>query len=282
MQEYSLEQLKSDLLATGLSPNDEIMVHSSLSSIGSVSGGADTVIQALVDTVTQTGTIMMPCYNSAEDVAQGMKNGDFVDLRVTPPVTGAITNAFRKWPDVIRSSHPFSSVCAWGTQAGYLIAEHASSPFICHDKSPLARMVERDMTIVGIGVPISVGLGEAHCLEDGDYNFPLKVHLPPFAVTYVDSGGSTINREVIRFDPVQSSRRIDNPRGAWILKMFTKHLTNLGIVQWSSVGDAKSWLMNAKPLFHELRRLADKGITFYLTKEEWLSSNEGNERIDTW
>ncbi len=40
------------------------MVHSSLSRIGWVTGGAVALIQALMDLITKKGNIMMPAYSS--------------------------------------------------------------------------------------------------------------------------------------------------------------------------------------------------------------------------
>ena len=57
-------QLKQDLLAAfrelGMQPGMTVMVHTSLSSMGYVCGGAPTVIEALLETVRSEGTIMMP------------------------------------------------------------------------------------------------------------------------------------------------------------------------------------------------------------------------------
>ena len=63
---------KSDVLSAlsqaGLKKGQSVMVHTSLSSIGYVCGGAQTIIEALIETVGDEGTIMMP--------AQSWKNLD--------------------------------------------------------------------------------------------------------------------------------------------------------------------------------------------------------------
>lgn len=56
-------ELVAGLRSLGLSKSDHIVVHSSLSSLGYVDGGADTVIDALQEVVTPSGTIMMPTYS---------------------------------------------------------------------------------------------------------------------------------------------------------------------------------------------------------------------------
>ena len=56
--------LKQDILdalkKVGVKKDQTIMVHTSLSSLGFVCGGAQIVIEALLETVGADGTIMMP------------------------------------------------------------------------------------------------------------------------------------------------------------------------------------------------------------------------------
>lgn len=56
--------LAADLHQLGLAPEMTVLVHSSLSSLGWVCGGPVTVVQALMDTVTPAGTLVMPTHSS--------------------------------------------------------------------------------------------------------------------------------------------------------------------------------------------------------------------------
>jgi len=279
---FSRDDLAAAWQSAGLQVSDVVMVHSSLSRLGNVDGGAQTVIRSLLDTITPGGTVLMPCYGTAAEVQMGMAEGRIVDLRTARPVTGKITDEFRSWPGVVRSSHPFSSVCALGPQADHLTSGHAADPHVCHPGSPLGRIVELNAKIAGIGVPLAVGLAVAHFLEDTYEGFPFAVHAPPFAVKYIDGNGDIIEREIIRYDPIVSSTRIDQAADGWILGAFTRHFTEAGILRWFRFGRADAWVMNARPLYDELRRLADKGITMYLTREQWKTMNDGNTSTDSW
>ena len=55
------EDIKKGLNAVGLKEGDVVFVHSSLSAFGYVIGGADTIIDALLETVGNSGT----CASSA-------------------------------------------------------------------------------------------------------------------------------------------------------------------------------------------------------------------------
>jgi aminoglycoside 3-N-acetyltransferase len=55
------DQLVEDLLHLGVVSGTEVLVHSSLSSIGYVTGGAETVIEALLQAVDpKVGTVLVP------------------------------------------------------------------------------------------------------------------------------------------------------------------------------------------------------------------------------
>jgi aminoglycoside N3'-acetyltransferase len=58
------EELKRGLRKLGLKEGDTVGVHSSLSSFGYVEGGADAVIDALLEVVGEEGTIVMPTHSS--------------------------------------------------------------------------------------------------------------------------------------------------------------------------------------------------------------------------
>jgi aminoglycoside 3-N-acetyltransferase len=276
---HSLVDLKDALMNAGFVSGDTIMVHSSLSRIGNVDGGAEMVIRSLLDTVTKEGTVVMPCYNSAAAVEKDFGHGRLIDLRVSPSATGKITEAFRTWPGVVRSSHPFSSSCAWGKQAEYMVSGHAQLPEVCHAESPVGRLVKLNGKVVGIGIPIAQGLGVAHYLEDTWEGFPFEVHLPPKLLAYIDSSGKTMERYIVRYDPKVSRTRIDHPEGTWICEQLTGHLQRKGILRRFRYGAAESWVMYSLTLYNELKRLAAKGITMYLTPDQLT---EQNREVHDW
>ena len=54
------EEIVQKLREVGLEKGDVVMVHTSLTRMGYVCGGAQTVIEALMEVVGENGTIMMP------------------------------------------------------------------------------------------------------------------------------------------------------------------------------------------------------------------------------
>jgi hypothetical protein len=237
------------------------------------------VIQSFLDVITPEGTVIMPCYTSAEAVIKESRAGRPADLRTQSSAVGKITETFRTWPGVLRSSHPFSSACAWGKQAEYFVSGHAEKPGVCHEESPVGRLVKVNGKVIGIGIPISQGLGVAHHLEDTWNGFPVEVHLPEFSIVYIDATGNKVDRCLWRFDPIVARTRIDHPEGAWICEKLTTHFLRIGLLRRFRYGDADSWIMDAAPLFNELKRLAAKGVTMYLTEDRLTDQNRD---IDNW
>lgn len=160
------ESIAEDLLELGVREGMTLIVHSSLSSLGWVSGGPVAVVQALMDVLTEAGTLVMPT-----------QSGDYSDpapwsnppvpvewheiIRETMPAydpqftptrgMGKIVETFRTFPGVIRSTHPQLSFAAWGCDKERVI-EHHSLSYPLGEHSPLARIYERGGYVLLLGV----------------------------------------------------------------------------------------------------------------------------------
>ena len=60
MQVILKDEIIQKLKEVGLKSGDTVMVHTSLGKMGYVCGGTQTVIEALMEVVGDSGTIMMP------------------------------------------------------------------------------------------------------------------------------------------------------------------------------------------------------------------------------
>ncbi|MFQ5884582.1 MAG: AAC(3) family N-acetyltransferase [Thermoplasmata archaeon] len=122
------EDVKNGLMLLGLKKGDIVGVHASLSSFGHVEGGADTVIDALLETVGQEGGVVMPTHSTNlmeyERTPEEIEMGLLWKFRIlpfdpneTPCSTGRIPETFRKRKVVVRGSHPVFSLAAIGENA---------------------------------------------------------------------------------------------------------------------------------------------------------------------
>ncbi len=158
-----LEQAFRDV---GLQAGDTVIVHCSLSSLGYVCGGAQSIIEALIQTVGQEGTILMPAQSwknldptagvhwqaDAADWDRIRENWPAYDKNITPTNTmGAVAEMFRQWPGAIRSDHPARSFAARGKYAQHLMENHDLRD-IFGDTSPLGKLYGLNGKVLLIGV----------------------------------------------------------------------------------------------------------------------------------
>lgn len=116
--------IRKGLMAVGLRPGDVVLAHASLSSFGHVDGGADAVIDALLETVGPGGTVVMPTFTWEHFYD---KHGEAFDLLQTPSEVGRITEVFRHRPQALRSPHICHSVAAIGPYAAAITHETPSA-----------------------------------------------------------------------------------------------------------------------------------------------------------
>lgn len=115
------KQIKTGLVELGLRAGDLVVVHSSLSSFGEVDGGAEAVVDALLEVLGPHGTLAVPTFN--------FEPGIF-DHATTPSIVGKITEEVRSRPDATRSKHPTHSVTAIGPLAEVITEAHEkANPF---------------------------------------------------------------------------------------------------------------------------------------------------------
>ena len=62
----------------------DLMVHSSLSALGAVRGGAEAVVDALLEAVGRSGTLLMPSFNH--------RAAEVYNPQATPTTNGAIVS----------------------------------------------------------------------------------------------------------------------------------------------------------------------------------------------
>lgn len=99
-----------------------LIVHSSLRSFGHVAGGAQTVVDALMEVITADGTLLLPSFNHGTPFQEA--GPGVYDPRSTPTSNGAIADWFWRRPDVERSLDPTHPFAAWGRHAQRYLAAH--------------------------------------------------------------------------------------------------------------------------------------------------------------
>jgi len=235
------QSLAQDLRELGLAAGSLVLVHCSLSSIGWVSGGAATVILALLDTVTPAGTLIMPAQSTQLSDPAGWRSPAIPaawhdEVRASLPAfdpritatrgMGAVAEQFRTWPGVWRSRHPTLSFAALGPSAEQIMKDQPlDDPF--GEASPLGCLHRMSAQILLLGVGFerctALHLAQRRAWPDAE-------RVPAGAPMLVDG-----RRQWVRF-------RLP-PLDAELFPEAGLRLAEQGLVRTGLVGSAPSRLM---------------------------------------
>jgi aminoglycoside 3-N-acetyltransferase len=160
------EDLFNSFRSCGIMEGQTIIVHTSLSKLGFVVGGAETLIQSLLEIVGEEGTIIMPSQTWKNlDPSTGVHWEEPVEwwpiIRehwpayhkdITPSIgMGVVAEMLRKWPGAKRSNHPARSFAAVGRHAEFITQNHDLSN-IFGNGSPLDKVYDLKGYVLLIGV----------------------------------------------------------------------------------------------------------------------------------
>ena len=161
-QKEILEELKELGVGAGMI----LEVHASLSAFGYVFGGAQTVVNALIEAVGYSGTLLMAmqCSDNTEPSAwenPPIERHLIKAVREQMPAfnkkesdtrgMGAIVENLRRREGIVISHHPNCAYVAWGKYAK-LLCNHQSLHFPLSEESPAARLYELKGSVLLMGV----------------------------------------------------------------------------------------------------------------------------------
>lgn len=249
----TVSAIVEDCRELGLEPGDTVLVHASLSELGWVSGGAQAVVQALQQTVTQAGTVVVPTHtpqylDPSEWHAPPVPDDWYETIRETrppyrPEVTptrgvGAIPECFRNVPGALRSGHPQFSFAAWGADAEAIVTDHAIDHGL-GERSPLARLYERDgsVLLLGVGHSINTSLHLAEYRADLDHetvegNYPVVRDGERVALHYEDIETSTDDFDAVGADFEDAAGCREGTVGAATAKLMAQPALVDFAVEW--------------------------------------------------
>ncbi|RIO69640.1 MULTISPECIES: aminoglycoside N(3)-acetyltransferase [Staphylococcus] len=161
--------LEKEMIRLGMTEGMTIIVHSSLSSLGWVSGGSNSVVNALINVIGSTGNIIMPTHSVDVSNPDGWyapsvppkwlpiikESLPAFDPKTTPTFNmGAIVNNFLLHEGVRRSYHPTYSFACWGKDKDFILNSHPLNYGMGVD-SPLDKIYKLDGYVLLLGTDYS-------------------------------------------------------------------------------------------------------------------------------
>ena len=171
--DFSHITTKDDLISAfsrvGVYSGMNVMVHASVRKLGYVVNGPCDVIDALLDIIGESGTLLMPAHSGQLTDPADWRNpavsSEYFEtvrryMRAFDPFTTPVRNrgvtaqAFLSYPGVRRSIHPLNSVSAKGSKANFFTEEH---DFHAPEglKSPIGKLYQLEGHVLLINVTLT-------------------------------------------------------------------------------------------------------------------------------
>lgn len=145
------QPLCRDLQALGLQSGDTVLVHSSFKALGRWSGTPDQVVDALLQVLGPSGTLLMPSFQKGSEFFL-VQAGVVFDVLESPSELGIISETFRRRPGVLRSWSPTHCTAGCGPRAADLLAGHHLCPISVGRGSPYHKLIQAGGKILLLGV----------------------------------------------------------------------------------------------------------------------------------
>jgi len=249
-KKHDFESLTKDFKNLGIKPGDNVLIHSSMKSIGGVEGGADTVLDVFCGYLAESGNIVLPSHTW--DKINGEYN--IFDPENEPSCVGILTEIFRKRKGALRSLHPTHSVAIMGKDAEYFVKGEHLIDTPCGREGCYGKFLDMDFKIIFLGCDTTSntflhGVEEWCGIPDRitDGHQELKIKMPDGTV----------------FD--RPSRRHDDPYGG-VSERYDRimpYMEKQDLVTKGKFGDADCIVMKARDIYEITAGLLKQNIEFF-------------------
>jgi len=258
----SIAEFRQQLIDLGVTPGRTLWVQSSWNEFYNVPLRPSEMIDLMRDLLGPGGTLAMPAFPIDA-------NPDKLFLVDRAPVyTGLLCEVFRRTPDVRRSIHLSSSVCAVGPNADFLVKDHHHTLMPWGQDTPFCRLGEVDARMLGIGAGFNfmTPLHAAECLLFDEVPFFRQVFDGTIKYRWKTASGETGEHEYRRRTGDIRPQRLRRHFGPDIC--VDAKISNLRILA-----------ADARPFIERAVTLGRNGITMYIQpvpRPELFVSSKGS------
>ncbi|MGA7808748.1 AAC(3) family N-acetyltransferase [Bradyrhizobium sp.] len=246
-QPVAIAELRQQLTDLGATRGRTLWVQSSWNEFYNVPLRPSEMIDLLRDMLGPSGTLAMPAF----PIDQDERKVFLVDK--APVYTGLLCEIFRRNPQVRRSVHLSSSVCAVGPNADFLVRDHHLTDMAWGKDSPFCRLAEVDARMFGLGAGFEfmTPLHAVECLLFDEIPFFHRVFDGRVKYRWKRANGETGEHEYRRRTGDIRPKRLRRHFGPEIC--VDARLSNLRMLA-----------ADAKPFIAQAVRLGRRGITMYI------------------
>lgn len=235
----------------GIEPGDQIFLHTRMFGFGKLNWRAklskeqicDSLIDAFKESVGSEGTVMMTTFTQ-----KSHETGTY-SVEDSPSEGGALTEYFRKLPDVNRSEHPTHSFAIWGKDQEFYLSE-AKSTFDLD--SIYGKTYQRNAWLVDWGTTFK-STTFLHLVE---HKAGLSYRRESQQTIQVKAGEKTYQRSVFKY---RKSTRLSVDYRA-----FEKDLLAKGLLKRIEVGDGQVLAIRAKVVYEEGMKALKKDKNYFV------------------
>jgi len=258
-------RIKKDLRNLRLKKGDWLLVHSSLKSLGCVKGGADTVIDAVMEVISKSGLFMVPTFTFTNFTP-------FFDPEKTPSQMGLITETLRQREESVRSWHPRHSVGVLGEKTKEVVSGHLQAGSVGKG-SPIDKLAKKGgyVLLLGVGHTANTTIHTAEVYAGLPYLYTVKdsPDFPEQGLVKIPHNGKKIKVDLPPY-PTCSE-------GFWKLELL---LRNRGQIRYGKVGQAHCQLIKCQDIVDAASSLLRQDPLALLCDEpDCYSCNEKRKAI---
>lgn len=253
----TFNELVDQFERAGVKKGTDLLVHSSLSRLGHVEGGAATVVEAILHVVGKEGNVLMP--TSTVVTLQANHPTDVFNVRESPSKMGAISEYFRTRCAHARSYHPLEPVAVWGKDAEFYTRGHHTDESAYGPNSPWDKHMEHGGQILYLGTTLINSGTSLHAVEDtvGWRQFSFPIYL---------EGSKTFPVKTPNGRNLSVTTKVHNPKVSALRQCdaLIPVLEANGVLKHIQIGQAPSLLVDSAGMKSVLLEQYYKhGITMY-------------------
>lgn len=243
---HTKEKLLHDLKKIGVEKGDLLHLKISMRAIGRIEGGANTLLNALLEAVGESGTIISDAFVKAFPIPMSETNKEKISDDETPSYAGVFANEMIKHPKNIRSKHPIHKFAAIGKQAEEFCNNHTEKSGAYDLLEEMAKQDAKNLTIGGD----VIGVGTTHiAIEKCKYDRKVK----NMGRYFINSKGE---KELAKIDWKGAC-------GAGIRK-FLPLYENGALINRGKIGNADSILTSMKKTLEvEMKKITEDPYFFF-------------------